>query len=343
MQGMEFTYRQEFDWNLRDEWNALLHESVSDVPFLQYDYLKVWWDHLGGGEWKEPAQLAIVIAREGERLVGIAPCFTTRHEERSSLMLLGSYEISDFLDLIVRPADAESFIHGLLGYIQGELASRLNLDALDFYNLLDASPSLELLQNAAVKRGWKAESTRLQHSPFIKLPGDWDAYLAGIDKKQRHEIRRKIRRAEESEFAVNWHIVETEKQLAQESEIFLDLMNQDKDKQDFLTPAMRKQMKDIMHKAYDMGCLQLAFLTVNSSYAAAYLNFDYGNRIWVYNSGLDYDYTDFSPGWVLLGYLLRWANENGRSEFDFMRGDEDYKYKFGAVDRFVNRVTISWA
>jgi CelD/BcsL family acetyltransferase involved in cellulose biosynthesis len=48
----------------------------------------------------------------------------------------------------------------------------------------------------------------------------------------------------------------------------------------------------------------------------------------------------YSPGWVLLGHLLKWANENGRDEFDFMRGNEDYKYKFGAIDRFVMRVTL---
>ena len=44
---------------------------------------------------------------------------------------------------------------------------------------------------------------------------------------------------------------------------------------------------------------------------------------------------DLSAGWVLLGYLLRWANENQRAEFDFLRGDEDYKYRFGALDRYL--------
>jgi len=46
---------------------------------------------------------------------------------------------------------------------------------------------------------------------------------------------------------------------------------------------------------------------------------------------------EFSPGWVLLGSLLQWANERHVAEFDFMRGDEEYKYRFGAVDRFVVR------
>ncbi|MEW5830742.1 MAG: GNAT family N-acetyltransferase, partial [Chloroflexota bacterium] len=69
--------------------------------------------------------------------------------------------------------------------------------------------------------------------------------------------------------------------------------------------------------------------------------FDYDNRIWVYNSGLDFGFRDLSPGWVLLGYLLQWANENGRREFDFMRGDEDYKFKFGGIQSWVMRVKIT--
>jgi CelD/BcsL family acetyltransferase involved in cellulose biosynthesis len=76
---------------------------------------------------------------------------------------------------------------------------------------------------------------------------------------------------------------------------------------------------------------------VDGQKAAGYLNFDYVNRIWVYNSGLARRFTDLSAGWVLLGYLLQWANEQKRLEFDFMRGDEDYKYRFGALDRFLAR------
>ena len=49
---------------------------------------------------------------------------------------------------------------------------------------------------------------------------------------------------------------------------------------------------------------------------------------------------DLSVGWVLLGYLLQWANENKRTEFDFMRGDEEYKYRFGGVDKFVIRTKV---
>jgi CelD/BcsL family acetyltransferase involved in cellulose biosynthesis len=50
---------------------------------------------------------------------------------------------------------------------------------------------------------------------------------------------------------------------------------------------------------------------------------------------------ELSPGWVLLTHQLQWAGEHGRDEFDFMRGDEEYKYRFGGVERHVMRITVT--
>ena len=104
--------------------------------------------------------------------------------------------------------------------------------------------------------------------------------------------------------------------------------------------AMRAQMRAVIRCAFEAGCLQLAFMKVNGAKAAGYLSFDYLNRIWVYNSGINNDYKEYSPGWVLLGNLLKWANEHGREAFDFMRGQEDYKYRFGAIDRLVVQAIV---
>ena len=104
---------------------------------------------------------------------------------------------------------------------------------------------------------------------------------------------------------------------------------------------MRLQMRDIIQWSFETGILQLSFLTVDGKKAAAYLCFDYLDRIWVYNSGFDPAYREFSPGWVMLSYLIQNAIENGKKVFDFMRGDEAYKYRFGAEDSFVLKVKIS--
>ena len=325
---------------LAGEWNELLAESASHVPFLRHEYLSAWWQTLGGGEWPQ-GELYVVTARHSDgRLAGIAPLFqaTNRDGERA-LMLLGSIEISDYLDVLARPAELPEFLAGLLDFLSGPQAADCRL--LDLYNILDSSPTLPALQAAAQRGGWSSSQEPLEHCPYITLPGDWEKYLAEqVDKKQRHEIRRKMRRAEESELPVRWYIADDEARLDAEMDDFLRLMAQDPEKARFLTETMRTQMHAAVQAAFRAGWLQLAFLEVDGKKAAGYLNFDYANHIWVYNSGLDFSFRELSPGWVLLGYLLQWANENTRGYFDFMRGDEEYKYRFGAIDRRIVRVKV---
>ena len=326
---------------LGDEWNTLLSNSASHVPFLRHEYLTAWWKTLGGGEWKQ-AELFIVIGRidTGGPLVGIAPLFfTLNRENKPALMLLGSIEISDYLDVIAKPEDLAQFLEGLLEFLNGPAAPAWSV--LDWHNLLESSQTLTILEELSIRHGYSFSKELLQHCPYIPLPGDWQSYLASIDKKQRHEIRRKMRRALDFEKPVHWYIVEEVADLDEEIEAFLRLMAQDPQKDKFLSEMMRMQMKTALRAAFQAGWLQLAFIEVGGEKAAAYLNFDYGDHIWVYNSGLDVRFRDLSLGWVLLGYLIQWAIDRGRHCFDFMRGDEDYKYRFGAIDRRVVRVQVS--
>ena len=337
---MEFSLHKSYSElaPLAEEWNSLLAESVTHIPFLRFEYLSAWWSTRGGGEWPE-ADLAVVTARQAGHLAGIAPLFAARNRDGlAALLLLGSIEISDYLDVIAREADLPDFLAGLLDFVAGPACPDWRL--LDWHNLPEASPTLPVLQAQAAKLGWKFSLDRTYHVPSIPLKGDFETYLAGIDKKQRHEIRRKMRRAYESGRAIRWYIVEDKASLEAEVEAFLALMAQDPEKAAFLTPLMREQMHLACRAAFESGWLQLAFLEADGQKAAGYLNFDYLNRIWVYNSGIDQRFLDLSAGWVLLGHLLQWANENKRSEFDFMRGDEDYKYQFGGVDRFVVRARL---
>lgn len=334
---MDFALVNEFDPTLEAEWDALLDESITHVPFLRYEYLRAWWQTRGGGEWQQDAKLLLVTARNAGKLVGAAPLFwTPDYAGTPALLLVGAVEISDYLDVLSRPADLPNFAQGLLAFLVS--ADLPEWKTLQFHNLLNTSPALAALQSAAEQRGWQVQSEVLQHSPYIPLPGDFEIYLAAIDKKQRHEVRRKMHRLEESGVPFRWYVVSDASALDAEVDDFMRLMATDPQKESFLTPQMREHMHLVCRCAFEAGCLHLAFLEIEGQKAAGYLSFDYLNRLWVYNSGLDRAFTKYSPGWVLLGYLLQWANENKRSEFDFMRGDEDYKYRFGAVDRLVMRL-----
>jgi len=334
---MDYILHQDFSEFSEATWNALVEQSIADTPFSRHEYLSEWWKTLGGGEWTS-ARLVLVSAREKDQLLGIAPLFIGEHDGQRALMLVGSIEISDYLDLIVRPEDHARFFSGLLDFLVSSQVEEWS--ALDWYNLPDSSPTLAALKTASETRGWTHKEEIYRPTPRIPLNGSFEEYLARIDKKQRHEIRRKMRRAAESEKNVRFHVLDTSAEIESEINAFFDLMVQDPKKEKFLHPGMREQMTVTIRNAFERGYLWLAFLEVNGDKAAASLNFDYKNKLWGYNSGVGREHMELSPGWVLLAHVIQWCCEHGRSEFDFMRGDEEYKYRFGGVNRFVMRAKV---
>jgi CelD/BcsL family acetyltransferase involved in cellulose biosynthesis len=344
MDHMNFKLHKYFSEIDSSAWNGLVEQSIADTPFSRYEYLTEWWKTLGGGEWKD-AELVLVSANENDQIVGIAPLFIAEYDGQRALLLIGSIEISDYLDLIVREADLPRFLSGLIDFLASSLADTLRSNsgqawrALDWYNLPDNSPTLTALKAESATRGWNYHEEIYRPTPRIALNGDFEEYLSRVEKKQRHEIRRKMRRAAESG-RVRFTVVDKNVDIEPELETFFHLMIQDPGKAEFLHEVMRDQMSKSIRTAYEQGYLWLAFLEVDGVKAAASLNFDYKNKLWGYNSGVSREHMELSPGWVLMAHVIQWCCENGRTEFDFMRGDEDYKYRFGGVNRFVMRARV---
>jgi CelD/BcsL family acetyltransferase involved in cellulose biosynthesis len=334
---MKYTIHNNFSEIDSQEWNALLSVSISDNPFLRYEYQRTWWEYRGGGEWKD-TQLILITAREDDKLIGIAPLFLSEYDGQSALLLIGSIEISDYLDLIVRTDNHARFVSGLFDFLASTLTDKWS--GVDWYNIPDSSITLTALKAEAAQRSWTHLEEIYRPTPRIALNGDFDEYLGRVEKKQRHEIRRKMRRAEESGRGVRWFISDMA-DVEAEIDSFLGLMEHDQGKAGFLHDSMRAQMRAVIRAAHENGWLWLAFLEADGQRIAAALNFDYNNKLWGYNAGVNRAYMDLSPGWVLLSHVLQWACENKRFEFDFMRGDEEYKYRFGAVNQYVMRVKLT--
>ncbi len=329
---------------LADEWNDLLHRSAADTIFLTLEFQRTWWQCLGEGD------LLILSVRDGRELIGIVPLFaTTGVGGQRVLATVGCVEVADYLDWIAARGREEAVYRTVLDYLATLPppspplvgGGRGEWDLLDLCNVHQDSPTLALLPALAEARGWAVSTTRDDVCPLVRLPPTWEEYLQMLDGKQRHELRRKLRRAE-AEPALRWYIVGAEHDLEGEIEDFLTLMAASTpDKAAFLTPQMREFFRRLARVTYDAGWLQLAFLEIEGRKAAAYFNFVYNNRVMVYNSGLDWAvFPQFSAGIVLIGYCIRHAIEQGCEVFDFMQGDERYKYDLGGQDVEVRRLTV---
>jgi CelD/BcsL family acetyltransferase involved in cellulose biosynthesis len=90
----------------------------------------------------------------------------------------------------------------------------------------------------------------------------------------------------------------------------------------------------------DHPTVHLGFLTLDGKRIAAEIHFETAGSVMYYNAGVDPDAKALSPGVVQLERLVRRAIDRGKCRVDLLRGDEPYKYEWGAKDEPVMRILV---
>ncbi len=174
--------------------------------------------------------------------------------------------------------------------------------------------------------------------------GDWDAFLGTLDKKARHEIRRKVRRAEKVGELRFVHAPLDSRSV----ERFIDL-HQARWGEDGLFPPTEggDRSRHFLHRLTELeaaegpgAVLQLGQTFVGDHLIFVTVGFDDGATCFYYNAGMDPAARDLSPGVTGTAAYMRDRFGSGRERFDFLRGNEGYKYEWGAVDEPVYRILV---
>lgn len=323
---------------LESEWNNLLQRSITNTPFSSWQWHYHWWNaYCPGDLW------IITIRNDDDLLVGIGSFFIANEDGKRVVHFIGCEDVTDYLDFLV-DTDYQDEVY--TAFVDALKQHSDKYDAIDLCNIPAESPTygqfMQLLNNA----GYDTDATRQEVCPVITLPDEFPKYIKSLDKKQSKELVRKIRIAQGQGDSVDWYIVDESHNLDEEIDKFLTLMAASHpEKEAFLEDeAHVRFFKSIVPAAYEAGWLQLNFLNVVGEPVATYLNFDYNNKILVYNSGLDpVKASQLSPGIVLLAYNIQHAIENGKDTFNFLRGDEEYKYRMGGKDTEIFNVKASLA
>lgn len=319
-----------------DDWHELLNDSAANQIFLTCDWQGAWWEAY------HPGDLMVLVAMDEAtgQWQGIAPWFIdTGDDGQRTVRTVGCVDVTDYLDIIARRGVEDEVYSALLAWLA---VHQDDYDQVQLCNIPEGSLILDRLPALAGEHGFSVEKRLQDVCPVVSLPDDFRTYVGDLDSKNRHELRRKLRRAAGS---ASWHIVDPDAaDLEQALEQFITLMTASSDeKHAFMQDEQNQRFFELMvPKVAAKGWLELAFLMAGDDPAAAYLNFVYNNRVLVYNSGHDAgEHGHLSPGIVLLARLIEHAIEEERSEFDFLRGDESYKYDMGGQDTNVYQLQLT--
>lgn len=313
-------------------WNGLLARSATDVPFLTWQFQTTWSAILADG----PVRLLGVQDGAGE-WVGALPLYEAPTPAGAALRLVGGVEVADYLDALAVRGREEEVWKALLAALTTSGPRRLDLRPVPA-----GSPTPARLAALAPAVGWTCRVEPEDRCPVIELPATWDEYLLRLPGKARHELRRKLRRAEAGRPRLE--VARTPAAVAALMDGFLALHRKSADdKARFMDARMEAFFRRVSLELAAAGWLALWLLWLEERPVAALLCLEYRGTVAVYNSGLDPEARPLAPGVVLVAHTIGDAIERGARRYDFLRGEEPYKYGFGAVPTEVVRLTLERA
>jgi CelD/BcsL family acetyltransferase involved in cellulose biosynthesis len=312
-------------------WDALLAASRLRSPFLSATWQRQWASVFAEGH---RVDLRLVRDADGSLLAAL-PLYEV---EPGVLELIGGADISDYLDLLAVAGREEEAWSALLAARAADRA-RWVLHAVPA-----ASPTTRALPALAAAAGLTVDVMLEERCPVLDLPASWDAYLAALSSKHRHELTRKMRRFEREAPDGRAVVLRRSDEIAARLDDFLGLHRRSRvGKSKFMDARMERFFRAALPALAERDGVALWLLEAGGAPIASFVCLEWDGTVSLYNSGFAPERASLSPGLVLLAHLIRDAIERRCRRFDFLRGEERYKYELGPRPEDVYRVTIASA
>lgn len=287
-------------------------------PFTTPAWLKSWWHHFA-----DDNELLLLLVTEGKRPLGVAPLMLKDGIAR----FIGSIDLCDTGDFIAAPGARTDFSREMLGFLEAEGIETLILEQVRQDSLVycDVIPT-------ARTEGWRVTVVPQAVSVEMELPASWEEYLQRLAGKQRHEVRRKLRRANDAGVLCQ-SVVLTVPAVREAMHSFIDLFRQSRgDKMEFMNDAREGFFRSLAIELSQAGMLYLLLLTIYDEPAAAVFCIEIGKTTYLYNNGFDPRFRNLSLGMVSKMATIRSSIDAGQMVYDFLGGTEKYKYQLGGTE-----------
>jgi CelD/BcsL family acetyltransferase involved in cellulose biosynthesis len=315
-------------FTLKEAWETLQQQSGTTTIFMTWEWVTTWWSVFG-----ERGKLWLIQARdENQRLVGLAPLIRVKRGNAvwywHQLEFIGTSTACDHLDFIVEKGCESAIIPLFLKTIK---AHRSQWGLLRLASLPPASPNLEFLEAARI--GWQKQD--IFTCPVVTIPEDWDTFFMALSKGKRKEQRRYRRQLEEA-FGDRWkwELVDDPSEM---DDVLDEMIRLHQIKWEELGEAggfADSKVVELHHKfaqrGLERGWLCLYRLKIEEETAAILYSYQYQKRAYDFASGFDYKFSDYSPGQMLTEIAIHQAMDNDVKEYDFLRGNEPYKFRWVA-------------
>ena len=305
-------------------WSAIAERRSPASIFLTPEWIAVARAHDTGEQITlaagEPPRAIAALARDADGTIHFA-----------------GGELTDEQDVVATPGECGMAASAVAQWIAAERAPRVLLEYVP-----DDTPTLEAMTDTLSDAGYRVTREKLVTSPRITLASDFEAYVQGLGKKERHELRRKLRRFEAAPGAAFDWAADAQRGAVLDRFFALHRLSKG-EKAAFMTQEVESFFRDIADALAAAGKLRLGVVRAHDEIAAVLFAFAYRDTLALYNAAYDPALGSLSLGIASHAYAVRDAIAQGFKVYDLLRGDEPYKYDLGAVDRWLWRLEATRA
>ena len=304
---------------LAPAWSALAKRRDPPSIFLTPEWIAVARAH-------DPARPLTVAA--GDPASGLAALA----EHADGALSFAGGELTDLQDVLA-PRGAEAAVAAAVArWVAARRPTAVRLEYVP-----EERPTLEAFAACLAAAGYRVRRARQTPSPSVSLPGSFEDYVRSLGKKERHELRRKIRRLEASRTARFRFAADAERPAILERFFALHRLSRGP-KAEFMSAPVERFFRDVADALAPLDRLRLGVLSVDGADAAVLFAFSYEGTLALYNAAYDPGLASLSVGIVSHVWAVREAIAAGDRTYDLLRGDEPYKYDLGATDRWLGRL-----
>ena len=312
---------------LAAEWSCFLERLPEVTPFQLPDWLLTWWSHFGSG------QLQTFVFRNGNEIAAILPCFRHEWNGKRQLTLIGS-GISDYLE----PGIAHAHSADVLQMLKERLKQDHSWDVCSWQDLNANTP----LQALASCDEFAAHVEPDAECAETHLYGGFEQYWKDRPHGLRRNLRRyleKARTIDDPEFRVT---AEADPELI-DALVALHAARW----REHGEPGMIVRnhsalfLRDIAARFATRDMLRFFSLRFAGRIVSVIASFRYRNVLFSYLSAFDPEYETLGFGRSLLYYALQHAFDMHYESWNFLRGNEPYKFEWGARSIPKCRITLT--
>jgi CelD/BcsL family acetyltransferase involved in cellulose biosynthesis len=311
---------------LAPAWWELWRRCASATAFQSPAWLVPWWRTFA------PGQLFVLVAERPGRLIGLAPFYLERGAMACRLLPIG-ISLSDYHDVLLDP-DGGPEIGAAL--VAEALRTDREWDRWDLEELPPGAAAASL----AFPPSCQVETSVQSACPVLAL--DAGALTACLPKKKRRALNLAHSRAARRGGAAIEEVGENglDEALGHLFRLHASRWAQRGEAGVLATDEVQRFHREAAPALARAGLLRLRILRIGNRLAAAYYGLHDRDRAYAYVTGLDPEFAFESPGVIILSHAIETALQEGARSFHFLRGQEPYKYRWGAVDCWNERRSV---